>query len=109
MIWKTEKRIVKDLVFFEENPRKISREKFLILVESIKNIGYAEIVAINTDNIICAGHMRVHALIELGMSDEEIEVRVPERKLTQKEFMTYLVASNKSTGEWDFNMLANID
>lgn len=41
----------------------------------------------------------------LGRGEEEIDVRVPNRKLTQEEFDEYLIRSNKNTGEWDIDLL----
>jgi hypothetical protein len=46
-------------------------------------------------------------MIELGKADEEIDVRVPNRPLTEEEFREYLIRSNKNTGGWDFDVLAN--
>ena len=79
------------------------------LKKSLEQTGYVELVAIDIDNTIIAGHMRITALISMGLQEKEIEVRVPERKLTQEEFNRYLIASNKTTGEWDINLLANFD
>jgi len=66
-------------------------------------------VTIDTDNTIVAGHQRVRAMIAMGKQNEEIEVRVPERKLTPQEFKQYLLISNKVTGEFDEDMLAEFD
>ena len=108
LLWKTEKRKVSDLKAYDKNPRSISEDMFKKLKDSIESIGYVELVAIDKDNTIVAGHMRVKALIELGKGDEEIEVRVPVRKLTDEEFERYLIQSNKVTGSWDYNTLANV-
>jgi 3'-phosphoadenosine 5'-phosphosulfate sulfotransferase (PAPS reductase)/FAD synthetase len=43
----------------------------------------------------------------LGRGNEEIDVRVPDRLLTPEEVKEYCVRSNKNTGEWDFDILAN--
>ena len=102
IIWHIEKRKPSQLKGYEKNPRQISTKQFEYLKKSIKKFGYVEIVAINTDNMIIAGHQRVKALIELGRGEEPVEVRVPERKLTREEFREYLIRSNKNTGEWGF-------
>lgn len=44
---------------------------------------------------------------ELGWENDEIEVRVPSVLLNEKEANEYLIRSNKNTGEWDFDILAN--
>ena len=36
-------------------------------------------------------------------------MRVPNRKLTDKEFREYNIRSNKNLGEWDFDLLANFE
>lgn len=105
--WSTEKRKVSELKGYENNPRKISESQFEELKQSIIKFNYVEIVAVNTDNTLVAGHMRVKALLDLGRGDEMIEVRVPNRKLNKKEFEEYLIRSNKNTGEWDFEKLAS--
>jgi len=51
--------------------------------------------------------MRVQALKALGWEEEEIEVRVPSRPLTEEEAREYLLRSNKNVGEWDWDLLAN--
>lgn len=106
--WTTEKRKVSALKAYENNPRTITAEMFEKLKGSINDLGYAELVAIDTDNTIVAGHMRVRALIELGRGEEEIEVRVPSRKMTEEEFKRYLVQSNKVVGTWNYETLANL-
>lgn len=107
LIWHTEKRKVSDLKEHPKNPRKITKEQMEHIKNSISNFNYVETVVINLDNIILAGHMRTKALKELGRGKEEIEVRVPNRILTDKEAEEYLIRSNKNTGSWDFDILAN--
>jgi hypothetical protein len=53
--------------------------------------------------------MRITALKALGRSDEDIEVRVPNRDLTEEEAKEYLLRSNKNVGEWDMDLLTNFD
>ena len=108
LIWTTQKRKVSELKAYEHNPRNITEEMFTKLKSSIDELGYAELIAIDTDNVIVAGHQRVRALIALGRVEEEIEVRVPSRKLTDKEFKRYLVQSNKVVGTWNYETLGNV-
>jgi ParB-like chromosome segregation protein Spo0J len=109
LFWKTEKRLVKDLKFFEKNPRKMSKTQAEQLLQSIKKFNLVEIPVIDQNNRIIAGNMRVTALKKLGRVDEEIEVRVPSRDLTEAEAMEYLVRSNKNIGEWETKLLAEFD
>ena len=107
--WSTQKRRVGDLVTSTNNPNINTDKQFRNLKKSIRDTGYAEIIAIDVDNKIVAGAHRWQALMEMGRSDEEIDVRVPCRKLTQKEFDRYLIASNALKGTWDFNKLKSFD
>jgi DNA modification methylase len=105
LIWNTEKRSVKNLVPFEYNPRTITDEDRAQLTESLERFNLVEIPAINVDNTILAGHQRISILLDLGRGDEEIDVRVPNRKLTEEEVREYNVRSNLNTGDWDFELL----
>lgn len=103
----TEKRKISDLVDCEYNPRTLSKKQHQDLINSFKKFGYVEICAINLDNTIIAGHQRVHVMKDIGWHDEEIEVRVPNRQLTKKEFDEYLIRSNQNGGSYDWDLLAN--
>lgn len=103
--WKTERRKVKDLVAWDKNPRSISEEQKEKLKQSFERFNLVELPAIDKDNKIVAGHQRVMVLKLLGRENEEIEVRVPNRKLTEAEFKEYNLRSNKNTGEFDYELL----
>ena len=64
--WHTEQRKVSDLIPNSENPRKMSEKQAEELKKSLEKFNLAEIPAINTDNKIVAGHMRVATLQLLG-------------------------------------------
>jgi DNA modification methylase len=107
LTWKTEKRKIKDLKLFEGNPRKMTEKQAEQLLKSLKKFNYVELIAVDQNNRVIAGNMRVQALKKLGREDEEIEVRVPSRPLTEEEAREYLLRSNKNVGEWDYDLLAN--
>jgi DNA modification methylase len=107
--WHTEKRKVKDLKLFDGNPRKMTEKQAEQLLDSLKKFNYVELIVIDQNNRVIAGNMRVQALKKLGLENEEIEVRVPSRPLTEEEAREYLLRSNKNTGEWDWDLLANFD
>ena len=107
LVWRTEQRKVSDLIPNPQNPRKMSEKQAEELKKSVEKFNLAEIPAINTDNKIVAGHMRVATLQLLGRGDEVIDVRVPSRKLTDKEYREYLLRSNQNRGDWDWDVLAN--
>ncbi len=107
--WHTEKRKVKDLIPYELNPRKLSEDQANKLKDSLIKFNLAEIPAIDTDNKIVAGHQRVKVMILLGRGEEEIDIRIPNRKLTKDEFAEYNIRSNKNVGDWDMDLLADLD
>ena len=109
LIWHTEQRKINDLIPFEGNPRKMTKEQAEQLQKSLEKFNLAEIPAINTDNKIIAGHQRINILQMLGRGEEIIDVRVPNRELTDDEFKEYNLRSNKNIGSWDFDELANFD
>lgn len=103
--WYTEKRKVSELIPYEYNPRKRTEEKIEKLKASLAKFNLVEIPAINLDNVIIAGHQRIFAMFEVGRGEEIIDVRVPNRMLTEEEFKEYNVRSNIGIGEWDFDLL----
>jgi DNA modification methylase len=103
--WKTEQRLIKDLIPFEYNPRFITEERKQKLIKSLEKFNLVEIPAINLDNKLIAGHQRIKVMIELNRGDELIDVRVPDRLLTESEFKEYNITSNLPTGFWDVDIL----
>ena len=108
-LWTTQKRKISDLIGFKNNPRKISDSQMENLKNSIKKFNLVEIPAIDLDNTILAGHQRLKAMQIVGRGNEEIDVRVPNRPLTEKERQEYLIRSNKNVGEWDNDLLSLFD
>lgn len=107
--WHTETRIINELIPYEHNPRIMTAKQKADLQKSLEEFDLVEIPAINTDNKIIAGHQRLKILQLLGRGDEEIDVRVPNRKLTEDEFKRYNLRSNKNTGDWDWDLLSGFD
>lgn len=109
LTWHTQKRRVNDLLPHEANPRQISDKQMEDLKKSLKQFNLVELPAIDADDKIIAGHQRIKALQLMGRGEEQIEVRVPNRKLTPKEFERYLLTSNAVGGDWDFSKLKSFD
>ena len=109
LTWHTEKRKVSDLLPHAKNPRQISDKQLADLKKSLRTFNLVEIPAIDLDNRILAGHQRLRVLELLGRGDEEIDVRVPNRKLSEKECEKYLLSSNALGGDWDFEKLKAFD
>lgn len=109
LIWHTETRIINNLIPYERNPRTLSDAQLKNLKKSLVKFNLVEIPAIDIDGKIIAGHQRLKVMQILDRGHEEIDVRVPNRKLTEKEYEQYLITSNKVTGDWDFEALKNFD
>jgi len=107
--WRTEVRMVDDLIPQAINPRAISDKQMSDLKKSLKKFGLAEIPAIDKDGSILAGHQRIKALQLLDRGSEQIDVRIPNRKLTKAEARQYLISSNKLGGDWDIEALKSFD
>lgn len=101
LYWTTEQRRVRDLIPLEFNPRKVNAEKQQQLIESYKTFDLVEIPVINRDNHIIAGERRFEVLWYAGKQDDLIDVRVPNRMLTEEEVKKYCLISNTHSGEWD--------
>lgn len=115
LFWRPEKRQVKDLKPWANNPRKITKEKFLKLTERIRERGFHDVVKIDVDNTILSGNQRKKALETLKI--KEVTALVPNRALTEEERNKVALESNFNDGEWDigklksfeFDLLKNID
>ena len=89
-----------DLLPYEYNPRKMTAQQSRKLRESLEKFGLVEIPVINLDGMLLAGHQRCKALVALGRGEELVDVRVPNRQLTDAEFKEYNIASNAIKGDW---------
>jgi hypothetical protein len=107
--WHNEKRKIDDLIPTEGNPRLMTEKQKEDLQRSLEKFNLVDIPAINTDNRIISGHQRLKILQLLGRGKEEIDVRVPNRTLTEEEHREYLLRANRNLGEWDNDLLAKFD
>jgi site-specific DNA-methyltransferase (adenine-specific) len=105
MNWHTETRKISELKNWGSNPRTISEESYKELKESIGSLGNFEPLVINVDGTVLAGNQRLRVAKEKG--DKEVEVSVPERELTEQEIKKIGIISNRHSGEWDMDKLAN--
>lgn len=109
LVWHTENRKVNDLIPHAKNPRIITDKQMSDLKKSLKKYNLVEIPAVDINGNILAGHQRIKALQLLNRGEEVIDVRVPNRHLTEKEAKQYLIASNSLGGDWDFESLKSFD
>jgi len=107
IIWKTEKRKLSELHPWERNPRQATDKQAQDLSKSLDKFNLADPLIVNTDNTIIGGHFRYKILKEKQI--EEIDVRMPDRKLTDKEIKELNIRLNKNLGSWNFDELANFD
>lgn len=103
--WSTVQRLVKDLVPCDFNPRQITDSELKKLKESLERFNLVEIPVIDIDNTLIAGHQRIAALYMLDRGEELIDVRIPNRKLTEEEFKEYMLRSNIHNGEFDWSKI----
>ena len=109
IIWKTEKKKLKDLKFFEGNPRKTNEKQKQDLKNSLERFNLADPLIINTDGTVIGGNFRLRILKEKFDGETEIDIRVPNRTLTRREAEELNLRLNKNQGEWDLDVLANFD
>lgn len=109
LVWRTERRVVDELVPNDNNPRTLSSKQLAELKKSLKRFNLVEIPAIDMNNRVIAGHQRLKVLQLLERGQEEIDVRVPNRPLTDTEYDQYLLTSNTVSGDWDFEKLKAFD
>lgn len=107
LTWRTVDKKISDLVPNVKNPRTMSPKQIEDLKRSLKKFNLVELPVVDLDNKVVAGHQRLMVLKLLGREDESIPVRVPNRKLTQKEYDQYLLTSNRVHGDWDWQVLAD--
>ncbi len=103
--WTDEKIKIDLLKKHPKNPRRISKDAFARLCESIEKLGYYAPIIIDESNTILAGHQRFEALKKLGY--KEITVRKPNPPLTDEQKLRLLATDNLSRGDWDIDILAN--
>ena len=105
--WKSEKRLLTDLIPAPYNPRQLTEKQAADLTNSLTKFNLADPIVINQDNKIIGGHQRINILKTQGVT--EVDVRVPQRLLTEEEEKELNLRLNKNLGEWDFDALANFD
>jgi len=103
LVWKIEVRRVEDLVAWSENPRKIKKADMERLMERIKQRGFHAVIVIDIDNTILSGSQRKAALLKLGVT--EVNVLIPNRKLSEEERKKIALEDNLHDGQWDMEKL----
>ncbi len=93
------------LLPYASNARTHSKKQIGQIAESIKRFGFCNPVLISKDNTIIAGHGRVQAAKQLGMT--EVPIRMLSH-LSRDEVRAYILADNKlaENAGWDRDILA---
>ena len=89
------------------NPRIIKDDKFVKLVNSIKEFPkMLELrpIIVNDDMVVLGGNMRLKACKEAGLKEVPI---IKASELTEKEQKEFIIKDNVGFGEWDWDILAN--
>lgn len=103
--WTNEKRKLSELIPWDKNPRKISGEQVRALQESFEEFGQPDVISIGPENDLYNGHQRLKAWLK-RFGDIEVDVRVSNRTLTEKERGKLTGVLHNVTGEWDKQKLA---
>lgn len=103
--WHLEQRKISELKNWEKNPRTISEKAFKELEKSVDALGNFEPLVINIDGTVIAGNQRLR--LEMKKGNNEVDVYVPERELSEEEIKKIGVISNRHSGDWDMDILAN--
>lgn len=95
---------VDDLVPYARNAKKHPQEQILQLAASIREFGFTVPVLAAEDGTIIAGHGRVLAAKEIGLTQVPVIVA---RDWTEEQRRAYTLADNRlsENGEWDEELL----
>lgn len=96
---------VSDLLPTEKNPRKISSAEKDRLRNKIERLGLFEAPTVDTNNELLNFNQRLKVLLDMGLGDMEIDIRVPDRPLTEEERKQIIISSNVHEGHWDEDIL----
>lgn len=105
--WHTEQLTWEQMIPYEKNARKIKEVNRKSLDDSLNEFDVVEIPILDDDNVLIGGHQRRNRMITHGRGQELVDVRKPNRKLTEHEFkkLNLLLNSDKFKGEFDALML----
>ena len=99
---------INDLISAEYNPRQLSKDQYKQIKDSISRFGLVDPIIINKNkerkNIIVGGHQRVKVATDLDYK----EVPCIEVDLTYDKERELNIRLNKNTGDWDYDILADM-
>jgi site-specific DNA-methyltransferase (adenine-specific) len=94
---------IDELIPYEKNPR-LNDDAVEYVANSIKEFGFKVPIIIDKNNVIVAGHTRLKASKELGLT--EVPCIIAD-DLNEEHIRAFRLADNKVSekAEWDFNLL----
>lgn len=102
--WKIEKRNIEELTGYDKNPRRFTQKGLKDLKKSLERLGDANIITINSNNVVLGGHARLTVMRQLGY--KTVDVKVPNELLNEKQVKEIVVRLNaNNAGEWDLDKL----
>jgi ParB-like chromosome segregation protein Spo0J len=104
--WTLQVKKIKDLRPNAYNPRSLSKRSAQQLEKSLERFGLIDKPIVTEEGEIVGGHQRIALLKRKGI--KEVECWVPSRELSKKEIDELCIRLNRNTGDWDYDMLANI-
>jgi DNA modification methylase len=105
--WSSKTVSISELSPAEYNPRKLSEDSEKHLTTSIDKFSLADPIVVNKNMKIIGGHQRLKILKKMGTKD--VDVRFPDRLLSDTEEKELNLRLNKNIGEWDFDALSKFD
>jgi nuclease len=96
-----EKIKISDLLEYKYNAKEHPQWQIEQIVNSIKQFGFNDPIAIDENNTIIEGHGRLYALQELGETDVDC-IRLSH--LDEEQKRAYILAHNKLTMNTDFDL-----
>lgn len=107
--WTTVKKKVRDLLPNYKNPRKWRKGAQEELDASLSKFDQVAPSVCNADGSLIDGHRRLEQMMAAGWEDREVDVRIPNRQLSQEEVGELMIRMNTHQGTWDFDALKKDD
>jgi len=94
---------ISEVIPYENNPRK-NDKAVDVVAKSIKEFGFKVPIILDKNNVIIAGHTRLRAAIQLGLTEVPI---IWADELSPKQVKAFRIMDNKSSefAEWDLDKL----
>ena len=97
-------RSISDLRMYDRNPRRHDAKQVGQIMNSIRTFGFMNPIIANQNNTVLAGHGRLQAAVELGLSKVPV---IENTHLSDAQQRAYRLADNKlaENASWDENLL----